>query len=405
MAKLVHGLLVLYSVALLSSIAVLEIASVLLSLVAIILYIKKVMDEDISFSWPQETFSWFLILFNLAVFLSFFFSPLEVIDYSKGFGIFKITVWYFSLRFLLDQYFSPTHFERFFPFWASLCFILSVYTIFQFFTGIDLVRGPGHILEFGPFYRPTGFFSMSLTLAYALGMAGILILPWIIQRGERDRVNPYYGFMFFIVTVAMVLSLSRGLWLGLICAVTVFLFFTRSKKLTWMFVLLAIPLIGVMGANPTIQEKVMLLFDPNAANYYRLVLWEAYWEMFKDHWILGVGWQQNEALLDQYLNLIGKGDFEFRSHAHSNYFQILAGTGILGFLAFLGMLFSGFAKAFSLKRTNGYLKLFGVGFILSQLIFHVGGLTECNFTDAELTHMIISQWAVLGFLSSKGFYV
>lgn len=396
MAKLVKGLMFLYSMALLSSIAVMEMVSILLTLVALIFFLKSSFKDDFHLQWQSSAFDKSLLAFNAVLLFSLVFSPVEHLNMAHGLSMLKITTWYFALKFLFLKFFNIEDIKTFAPYWCGMVVILSSYTCIQFFFGIDLIRGEGSILPFGPFFRPKGFFSMSLTLAYVLGLAGIVLMPMMISWDKSRKTQPLYVLAFALSSIAMILSLSRGLWLGLVISGSVCLILLKSKKLTIQTLSFVLPLLVILGFNPTIQEKIRLLGDPGSANYYRLTLWQAYGRMFLDHWILGVGWLQNEAFLQKYLDLIGQGDFSFRSHAHSNYFQILSSVGTLGFLTYLAMMYYGFKQSFRIYKLNGFFSTLGVAFICSQLIFHIGGLTECNLTDGEVTHMIFTQWALLG---------
>lgn len=399
MKKGIKFLLVIYTIATLSSIAVMEMVSVLLTLMALGTWSYDYFYNKKTVKWNWDTFNVSLILFNVLALLSLLVSPLAFSEMrmEPAFAIVKISAWYYSLGYLLNKVSQPEDYQK----WLKLCLgvilITSLYTIFQFFTGVDFIRGTSKVLPSGSFFRPTGFFSMSLTLAYCLGMASVFLLPFIdFYKGTKKQF--IFTGIFLISVIAVILSLSRGVWIGIIGSSALVLLFIRSKYILILLGVCSIVLVCFLGFNQTVQQKLIDLFDPNiSSNHFRLTLWHAYWTMFKEHWVLGVGWLQNEFLLDQYLVQLGYEKFEFRSHAHSNIFQVLSGMGLLGILAYLGMLVGGLKRSWNLVSTNKtqFASAMGLALLGSQVLFHLGGFTECNFTDAEVSHMLFSQWALL----------
>jgi O-antigen ligase len=87
----------------------------------------------------------------------------------------------------------------------------------------------------------------------------------------------------------------------------------------------------------------------------------------------------------------------FVSHAHNNYIQALAGTGILGFICFVGFQFYFFKTARSLyhQLAGTSMGRLAQGVFLAQIFWQLGGLTECNFFDGEVNHSIVFGWAIL----------
>ena len=108
--------------------------------------------------------------------------------------------------------------------------------------------------------------------------------------------------------------------------------------------------------------------------------------------ILGVGYEYNDVLIAgvyQKLNIIDAP----ASHAHNTYMQFLSGTGLLGlgcFLVFIFKLMTANLKLIRQKNFHLYAGIFGA--LISIL---VGGLTECNFKDAEVNHLFIFLGAIL----------
>lgn len=386
-----------YSLALFCSIAVLEMVSVLLSLVALVLFIKEKEYKDFKLSALHGA-DLSLIAFNVIIILSVLFGPMETINWKATLNIFKISIWYWALRYLILRYYSIESFKKGLPLWSALVLTIAFYTIVQFFTGVDLVKTPSRAVAYGQFFRPVGFFSMALTQAYNLSMGAILLLPFAFLE-KKKSLSLFYSFCFFVASVAIVLTLSRGAWASFFLSLALLIWLVGTKKQKAFSYLALFAGLTLMATNSSIQGKIMDLFNPEEASQsYRLTLWQAYFEMYKDHWLLGTGWRHSEPFLPQYLNKIGEPDFEFLSHAHSNYVQILASLGSLGLLSFLAFVLLRLKMAYELIRSSAHTLFvpLGAGFLGVQLVFHMGGLTEATLLDSEVTHMLFSQYAVLG---------
>ncbi|MGZ6480380.1 MAG: O-antigen ligase family protein, partial [Bdellovibrionales bacterium] len=90
-------------------------------------------------------------------------------------------------------------------------------------------------------------------------------------------------------------------------------------------------------------------------------------------------------------------DQEFVSHAHNNLLQFLGGTGIFGFISYCAVIFIFLRKAWRIRKVTAW----GWSLFLAQLYMQLGGLTEANFIDGEVNHMLIFTWAILLVVEAK----
>ena len=95
----------------------------------------------------------------------------------------------------------------------------------------------------------------------------------------------------------------------------------------------------------------------------------------------------------------------FVGHAHNNVLQLMAGTGIFGTLLFLSFSLYFLILALQIYRRfpveNTFARGLGLGIFAAQIHFQIGGMTECNFIDGEVNHMLVFLWATLLTLKSK----
>ncbi len=94
-----------------------------------------------------------------------------------------------------------------------------------------------------------------------------------------------------------------------------------------------------------------------------------------------------------------------RNHPHNTYINFLAGLGLCGFFFFMLMVVT------NLKHTvqgirftkNSMHKTLYLGALGLQMVLLIGGLTECNFEDIELTHQYILFTALVEYLRQQDF--
>lgn len=263
------------------------------------------------------------------------------------------------------------------PGWIAAGLIVSalpqaVVGVYQFFGGSGAphlwILGYEHFRAFGTFGQPNPFGAfMGLSLPLALGMAygqaqvALNAYPAFRKargRSDRDQFVVAAGGAILALVAAGVLgagllvSWSRGAWLGFAAAFAVLLLFAPRRR--WLGVALVVLVVAglwagiVTGLAPdslvaritdfaqdlTGFEDVRgrAISDENYAVVERLAHWQAAISMANESPWLGVGFGNYEiayprhALVNWPLAL---------GHAHNYYLNLLAETGIVGLAAYL----------------------------------------------------------------------
>jgi O-antigen ligase len=233
-------------------------------------------------------------------------------------------------------------------------------------------EGPEHFLVLGQFYRAYGTFEQpnpfggytNLTALTALGLSLGLVVAWLDGRKGKST-NQFllpHGLWLGIAlgaaaaaSLAVILSWSRGAWLGFLAGAAVLaLFSTRRLMLGFMLMGAALVLLGggllagvSVGFGPALavadrlggfREEFTLGdvrgVDINDANYSvleRLAHWQAAAGMARDDLWTGVGFGNYGAAYVDY-DLINFPDA--LGHAHNYYLNLLAEVGLPGLLAY-----------------------------------------------------------------------
>jgi O-antigen ligase len=291
--------------------------------------------------------------------------------------------------------------------------------IYQFFGRV----GPEWFLLFdrfmrayGTFEQPNpygGYLGLILPLAYSLLVASFKMQDAGYRGQDASGVHSWsFAFLFYslacvVIAIALIMTWSRGAWLGFIAAFIV-MNVVRSRRAAALFALALILLsfIIVMGGLQLLPEAITQRFldflpflggvdigrveitPANFAVIERLAHWQAGWDMFSEHPWLGVGIGNYEPVYPAYA--LPRWD-EPLGHAHNYYLNIAAEAGLVGLSAYLILWVAVFWQAWQVvRRTYGYWQGVAVGIlgILTHLAVH-------NFFDNLYVHGMYVHIAIL----------
>ena len=314
----------------------------------------------------------------------------------------------YCFTYLLRHHLRP-QWEKHFR-WIFLSMgVASIYTIFQTFMAIDLIRKINYFEPMGSLWRGKGFFTNPLTFAYAAGFSGLAITAYFFvvgsSRWKWGRLVA--GITGVLHLLAQLASGSRGAYVALIPALALL---TRlvSRRVFWMSVGGGVIFLALVFAfQPDVFHRTTSISDiKESSNAGRFKIWKVSWNMFADHPIKGIGLNQNVRLMNDYYFDMGVANGQI-GHAHNNVLQFLVGTGVPGALLFIALSLTLLWISFRAWKTwpadgDVWLRSLILASLTAQVFFHVGGLTEANFFDGEVRHNLILAWSAALALSIKG---
>ncbi len=223
--------------------------------------------------------------------------------------------------------------------------------------------GPEFFHVSGRFYRPYGTFDqpnpfggyVGLNACLALGtLAGLAAAQWRARHGGTWAERLWLLFVAgatLTTTAALVLSWSRGAWLGFAAGAATLLFFWPRRRVWGAAVLLGglgLFVVGVTGGivPASITERLTSFtaeftlgdvrgVDINDANYAvleRLAHWQSALDMARDQLWWGVGFGNYEPAYPEYALINWPYPL---GHAHNYYLNLLAEVGLTGIIAYL----------------------------------------------------------------------
>lgn len=325
--------------------------------------LRKIADRE---TFVQSTHQQALALYiGLAIFLGATLLTLPN-AYSLGQGISEWVKW---AEIALLAYLVADFAEKR---WQWILFGVLLAAVIQAIIGIYQFRGGSgaahlwildyrYFRAFGTFGQPNPFGAlMGLTLPLALGTTwGYLVSAWQ-HRQESARwktdvsLMGVYGVMAGIILAGLLVSWSRGAWIGFAAAVVMMIWLTPPKfwQGTLAMVVVGSLFVGLwsVGLLPaSISDRITsftedfsgfkdmrgaVINDDNFAVVERLAHWQAAVRMAEERPLLGVGFGNYEAAYEKFMLVnwpLALG------HAHNYYLNLLAETGIVGLIAYLVM--------------------------------------------------------------------
>ncbi len=303
--------------------------------------------------------------------------------------------------------------ERVLYFIFFIASIVSLNALFQHFTGIDIWRETNDSIEFTgsakpyPAYRSIGFFGSAMTFGNSFSIllpipcAFALFTPW-----KKASLKFFFMLATFLIGLAVFSTFTRGAWTAALVSV---LFIAVLKNIRAFIVSVASIIVVIyLGTSyqPALMGRLTSIVYPtkSSSTLERINIWKANYAIFKDYPLFGIGYGENESVVDQYYHRI-KVENGFIGHAHNNLFQFLSGTGIMGTVSYLAfciyMLVLNISIWRRVRKKESWASAFALGTLGAQVALHVSGITECTFKDMEINHLLIFIFALLLVISYK----
>jgi len=309
----------------------------------------------------------------------------------------QLLLTYLIVVFLMSQAYSRTrHWRGYHWFLMSLGFFVSIFGILQYLTfngklyWVRTMRNGG--IPFGPYVNRNHF------AGFAELIIPMALVPLVLGKVRRERL--FLVALFALVPiVALFLSASRG---GIISfAVQMVILFllllirripSRHVLAGGVLVLCAVMAVSWIGVQALLQ-RFSAIQAMEVTGSKRAAMRGDAWRIFLDRPLLGTGLGTFEMVFPPYDSLY---DGRIVNHAHNDYVEALAETGVVGGLCcvwFLGVVLLLFLKGLAEPGSSfgSMLNLSGliacIGILVHSLVdfnLHIPGNALLFFVSAHL---------------------
>ncbi|MBP9686267.1 MAG: O-antigen ligase family protein [Candidatus Doudnabacteria bacterium] len=239
------------------------------------------------------------------------------------------------------------------------------------------------------------FYALFVTPLLAF-LVPVISGQWTVDREDLKSV---FGFNLFtryyalyttagwlLGVVGLLLSLSRGGWLGLAAAVGVFLLVAANRKLLKAALVIVMVMMVVVSAVPNFRYRVLLPFHGEKSSVARFSLWHTGWEMVQDSPLLGKGLLGFSNNWDRYNT---DPNLQRYPAPHNIFLNFWIDTGLLGMVSFLGLLVLALWRG--IKAKKGYQ----LGLALACIAMLIHGLVDIPYFKNDLALVFWLLLAVL----------
>lgn len=221
----------------------------------------------------------------------------------------------------------------------------------------------------------------------------LLITPFAAAcflNGKKFWKKAFYLCCLAAMIVCMVLTFSRGGYIGLILAAAVFIVMLDAR-----FILVGIlALVALYFVLPqTIIERFASIGNmSDGSTSYRVFIWLGTIAMLKDYWLSGIG--PGNAAFNSVYPAYGYNTIS-APHAHNLYLQLMCDAGILGLILFLLIVFSYFRTAFTAfsSERDKPSRIYLIAAVSAVSGFLLQGMTDYSFYNNRVT---LFFWVIIG---------
>ena len=319
-------------------------------------------NKKIVFSSEPEVRNiiYLIIIFVLIMIVSTIFSSDKISSVKR-----TITVaGYFIIFVGLSSFEDKNFVKKCLKIFVLLCVIHSVYAIVQYFTGIDIVHK-----GYQKYSRVIGIVGHFNSLAGILGLVFPIVVSFFYFLERKKVLNLVYSI---ILLAGIVLTFTRGIWLGTFFAFLV-LSFLFDKRLVFFILLFSILIFLI----PQTKKRILSTFE-SGNQTTRIYFLKETPKLVLKQFVLGYGPDSfRKVFYEHYPDFPEQGHF----HPHNMYLHILFELGILGLLTFLVLFYKileWLIKAYYLSQEK-FVKSLTLGTIGSVIVFLVYGFVDEPF--------------------------
>ena len=232
----------------------------------------------------------------------------------------------------------------------------------------------------------------------SVGYTLAVLLPLFLGVALGPRSGPLPKLYALLAPLGLLLTFSRSAWATAVLGVLVMLLALRRRARTARQTALLFGVVALVAI--VIVAVVAMSGGRTEADLQRLRILTASMSLFRDHWLVGVGFggpNFKDAFPARYLEMYGEGLFLF--HSHNTVVDVLACTGIVGAAAASWLVWRlGRLALRALRAAPAALSSEGIGMAVAIAVFLVMGVFDVAATHPKL--MLVFA-AALAFIETR----
>ena len=238
-----------------------------------------------------------------------------------------------------------------------------------------------------------------------LGEFLLLVLPvtavFVLKEKCRYLSKWAYMAMFAVLGLCLVLTQSRGCWIGFMISIVVFVTFYEGR---WWACIPVVLLLLPMIVPDTVVDRIASVGNmEDSSTSYRVYIWMGTLGMMKHYWLGGIG--MGEAAFSQVYPLFMYNAI-IAPHSHNTFLQLLVEAGIGGLAVFLVMQGVFMVKMHTLyqmdykKNRDSAMALAIASGVIAFLVQSLFDYTFYNYRVMAIFFMVMAFGTALKYIKS-----
>ncbi len=212
---------------------------------------------------------------------------------------------------------------------------------------------------------------------------------WVAKKPFKKLI---LAGMILVMVLALVLTMSRGGWLGFAFSIFIFILLVRPK---WLIALIPIGFFSIPFLPASIASRLLSITNfADSSIAYRFKMWDITLEIIEKYWTSGVGFGHLpfKRVYETYIRTMPI------YHSHNSFLQTAAEQGLPGLLIFIAMFWLIMKYTYlAIKdaKRDSYQYIMGAGMISSLACVLMHGMFE---NILYIPRIIFTFWILIGFM-------
>lgn len=287
-------------------------------------------------------------------------------------------------------------------YWFSGLFLApNIYAISTYFTQYDPIAKTNLL------GRVIGMVSSATYHAHGNAVVFVFFsaLLYFYFRKLTVRMKVLAAMAYGLWGLSIFLTFTRGIWLAIFVSSFLMLLLLSFRKAALLVMTSLLVFTAAYYTWPAFRETVTETGSRKQSDERENLLMTNY-KIFFDHPFLGLGYTENTRRIGEYWDELAMPENYIKSHAHNQFINVLAGTGVFGLFFFICFIYFFLKKNWLLLRSTNrmqtpfrYSLLFAC--FWAQFEFLLACLTDVAFEYAKIRSLLILVWALVIALEIK----
>lgn len=348
---------------------------------AVLIFLIKTIRKEIHFSHEGKMYFMAWIVWALMVGIASLFSPDRAIAFHKWPNHFLWIIMPFVV--MVTSKADEKWLKRYLYGFITLASALACIMVYQ-----------GAILHIE---RAGQIFSYNIGICTQVVLiASVVVETIFLDKRILFKWRNLLGILWLVMIMGVIYTRTRSAWIagGIAWSIIFLQYIFKDKRNLKFLAIVVCMLVGSVLVNPSLLARWNSPDVIRGSNIPRIHLWIAGWNMFKDHPIVGVGYDCFDKNFHGEYKWDGmtKEEASLRS-AHNQFVEAISETGVIGLFGYVFFLVSLFGHSWKqYKKYDDPYSLMIFGISMTLLIVGMTGVVSGS------SHVLRNYWLMMGTL-------